>query len=235
MPPKTKDGKLSPRQLADELGVQHRAVQKAIESGRLDGAWERNARGHFRIDCEKASELWIANTARLTKPELDGKDPRNQLAAAALSATSQELRDLLQLAAGLSLHEAKTLLEAYRAKNEKLKFDRESGKLLPKEQVDREVFEIGIVIREALFAIPGRIHETLAVQDDPQVIYSLLMEELEAACLQLQPDAAGGPESSPPKPAKQSKKRAPSRKSSSKASGRRKGKASRSGQRKTRS
>lgn len=53
-----KDGKISPKQLAKEFEVSEKEVREAMEAGVLDGAWEKNSRGHVRIDLEKAQQLW---------------------------------------------------------------------------------------------------------------------------------------------------------------------------------
>ena len=66
---------------------------------------------------------------------------------------------------GMSMMEAKKLEQVMKAKLAQLKFEKESGRLVEKQAVYRELFAIGKSIRDALLAVPDRcVDDVLAAR-----------------------------------------------------------------------
>jgi len=66
---------------------------------------------------------------------------------------------------GMSMIQAKKLEQVMKAKLAQLKFEKESGRLVEKQAVYRELFAIGKSIRDALLAVPDRcVDDALAAR-----------------------------------------------------------------------
>ena len=70
--------------------------------------------------------------------------------------------------------------EAFRAKMAKLEYEEKSGTLTEAAKVRQDAFKAGRIIRDELLAIPDRMADVLAAEDDPRKVRELLQEELEA-------------------------------------------------------
>ena len=75
---------------------------------------------------------------------------------------------------------ARTMREAFRAKMAKLEYEEKSGTLTEAAKVRQDAFKAGRIIRDELLAIPDRLADVLAAEDDPRKVGELLQEELEA-------------------------------------------------------
>lgn len=74
---------------------------------------------------------------------------------------------------------ARTMREAYRAQMAKIDFEERSGKLTDAAKVKDDAFRAGRIVRDALLAIPDRLSDILAAEDDPRVIRQLLLDDFE--------------------------------------------------------
>jgi hypothetical protein len=98
---------------------------------------------------------------------------------------------------GIQGEEPATLTEArhremvYRGKLRKLEFERESGELLPRAEVEGTWDEAITTCRSVLLAIPGNLAERLAAESDPVVCGELVEAEVRRAleCLAAQDSA----------------------------------------------
>jgi len=75
---------------------------------------------------------------------------------------------------------ARTMREAFRAKMAKLEYEEKSGTLTDAAKVKQDAFKAGRIIRDELLAIPDRLADVLAAEDDPRKVKALLHDELEA-------------------------------------------------------
>ena len=75
---------------------------------------------------------------------------------------------------------ARTIREAFKAKMAKLEYEEKSGTLTDAAKVKQDAFKAGRIIRDELLAIPDRMADVLAAEDDPGKVGELLQEELEA-------------------------------------------------------
>lgn len=158
---------MSQRAYARRRGVTHRAVQKAIASGRIS----TTAGG--KIDAEAADRAWAANT--------DESKPRNSVsgtpkltvvppAPAPSGATGHAIATGYQA--------ARTMHENYKARTARLEFERLSGELVPADEVRVEAFNAARRVREALLALPDRQSPVLAAVSDPAEIHRILTAEI---------------------------------------------------------
>ncbi len=74
---------------------------------------------------------------------------------------------------------ARTMREAFRAKLAKLEYEEKSGKLTDAGKVRNDAFKAGRIIRDELLAIPDRLADVLAAEDDPGSVRQIIFEELE--------------------------------------------------------
>ena len=80
--------------------------------------------------------------------------------------------------AGLALMEAKRLHEEYKARLARLRYEEARGLLVEKSEVDREAYAIGRVVRDAMLAIPSRLRDILAAEDNAKEIHRILERDI---------------------------------------------------------
>lgn len=207
----TKTEQISVRECARRLGVRHRAVQKAIETGRVT-AVTRDARGRLSaVEWPTAREQWARNTDPAEAAK-NGKvwvpantSPTGHTAAVvggegtgpAIAATEEarvpgdllagaEKRDApaepAAKAEGTAYHEHRARREEYDAELKRLELEKQRGRLVAVEDVERAAFDEGRLLRDNLLRIPDRIATTLAAEADPVKVHALLARELRSAC-----------------------------------------------------
>jgi len=76
---------------------------------------------------------------------------------------------------------ARAKREEYKAKREKLEYERLKGTLVNGEQVNREAFNQGRQIRDAMLNIPDRIASMIAAEPDQDVVHEILTKEIREA------------------------------------------------------
>ena len=99
---------------------------------------------------------------------------------------SDQSTDLAQTQPGtVDFVTARTMREAFKAKMAKLEYEEKSGTLTDAGKVRQDAFKAGRIIRDELLAIPDRMADVLAAEEDPGQVGKLLLEELEAILNQL--------------------------------------------------
>ncbi|MBI4208551.1 MAG: hypothetical protein HY538_02445 [Deltaproteobacteria bacterium] len=153
-------GGMSRTAYARHRGVRLRAVQKAIESGRISTVTD--SKGNLRMDPEVADREWEENTdpALQREPPIEGES--------------------LQ-----SYRQAKAMREKYEAKLAKLEYEIKCGKYVAVDQVRTEAFEVGRKVREALLNLPKRLSEELAAEGDSHKVFERLNTEIHKALEEL--------------------------------------------------
>ena len=144
------------REYARHKGVTHRAVQKALRTGRIV------AEANGRIDAGRADSLWSANTRPCSA-----------------SPGSYDTE------AGRAYAQARMVLEHVRAKREKLQYEVEAGVLISADRVRADTFALGRRARDRVLAIPARLAPVLAAISDPAECERLFAAELSRACEEL--------------------------------------------------
>lgn len=178
------------------VGTTHRAVQKAIEDGRIAAALVRDAAGKVAgIDPDKADRLWSDQT---TGSANASTEQLSQAAAKAHAARGNNLSDKGRAALSAppagsgaddppltggnaaSYAQARAIKEAYEARLKKLDYDERSGKLIPADKVKADCFKAAVVVKEALLNMPPRIAAELASLSDPFEVERILRQEIHA-------------------------------------------------------
>jgi len=143
----------------------HVAVVKAIADGRLRGAVTGS--GHAtRIDLVKADAAWKANT-----------DPAQQRARAADAAPRARRKND---GSKLSLMELRTENLRWTTRREKLAYLQESGKLVPLDQVKKQVFGQFHALQTKSYQMVERVARRLALAADERKVRDILLRELRA-------------------------------------------------------
>jgi phage terminase Nu1 subunit (DNA packaging protein) len=135
---------LSLRGYARHRGVTLRAVQKAIESGRIQTT-EKN--GKVFIDADAADKRWAALT--------DPAKQREQSKAADVSDDESDDSDDETLG-HKEFFRAKTKKEKYQARLAKLKYQQLSGKLIPADEVKTEWQKLIAIAKTRLLAVSSK-------------------------------------------------------------------------------
>jgi hypothetical protein len=154
----------SQRAYAKHRGVTHRAVQKAVERGRItltpDG----------RVDFGKADAQWKANSLPSTSRKGRGARPARG-----------------------SIGEAMRVLALERARLVRLEYRKRRGELLDADEVERAMFELGRRQRDLLQSVPSRLSTVLAGTSDADEVYTMLEKEMAAICDAMSLPAAVAP------------------------------------------
>ena len=157
-------------QYAQHRGVQLRAVQFALERGRI----HRNAEG--LIDSDLADREWEENTnaAQARPGRKPRKDPAESLMRGGNVAGQEPTVGLT------SFNSARTIKEIYDAKLKKLEHDERAGKLLPKRDVEVTAFNRARILRDAILNVPARLAARLAAEPDQIACHNILEQDLRA-------------------------------------------------------
>ncbi len=93
--------------------------------------------------------------------------------------SKDEYRDLVmdELGEDVTLTDANTFKAVYQGKLEKLKYEKEQGLLIPRDEVEDKAFSVSRAIRDKILSIPERMSNELASMNDPHIIKELLYKE----------------------------------------------------------
>lgn len=193
---------------AKRRGCTHRAVQKAIESGRLVKSLHKQG-DKLLIDPVAADAEWAKNTdtskpsntvaprkgdaqAVAATPASDAQP--SALVARPPSAATAAPGKVAPSATTISddaevearhISESRAVREAYLAELAKLEYLEAAGKLISAEEVRAAAFRASREARNALQTIPDRIAGQLATATDPLECRRILNEELTQVCAAL--------------------------------------------------
>ena len=85
---------------------------------------------------------------------------------------------------GLSLHRARVVRESWRARRERLEYERRSGALVAAAEVRIKAFEAARRARDLLLLLPDRLAPVLAERPEAEC-HELLRQEVHALCAEL--------------------------------------------------
>jgi len=178
---------VSQRAYGRHRGCSHTAVQRAIQSGRIEKAL-REKNGRTLIDLEAADKLWAKNTQetlRRARPKPKGKT----ITQSVIPGTEEDVARLLEAEAKTNGREevgavARASIQSAQAKKleaqaslTELQVERELGRTLPRDEVEREAARVARIIRDGLLALPDRLSGLLAAETEETLIRDLLREE----------------------------------------------------------
>jgi predicted transcriptional regulator len=146
--------------LAEILDVSKMAVSKAIANGRLSKSVRKTTANKYEIELVTAIFEWFEN-ADLSKDRGHHKPPEIDLEALLVAKESKRIRD------------------HYQAFREKIEYEKVVEKLIPRDQVEKEVFEAARIVRERLQSLPDNLSHAYSVENDPAIIRKSMSEEIE--------------------------------------------------------
>jgi pyruvate/2-oxoglutarate dehydrogenase complex dihydrolipoamide acyltransferase (E2) component len=152
---------MSLRAYARHRGVSLRAVQKALQSGRI------SAREDGRLDADVADDNWARNTA--PRPQAPAR-PASQLAATKLAAptaaperahhhsdarpVARQSIEPPRLESGLEYSKARAVRESYLARLAKIDFEERTEKLVSRDEMQVAAFNRYRTFRDGMLNIP---------------------------------------------------------------------------------
>ncbi|MBI2818135.1 MAG: hypothetical protein HYX72_14465 [Acidobacteria bacterium] len=173
---------VSLRAYARHRGVSLKAVQKAIESGRITKTPDG------KIDPERADAEWERNTSpkprRITVPVRKAPIPKPA------SPEAPTRTDVSGMGA-LDYAKARAVREQYLARLAKIEFEERSGKLISRDEVTVAAFNKFRTFRDGILNIPDRVAALLAAESDPHKVHEILTTEIRKALLEFA-DASNG-------------------------------------------
>jgi len=150
---------VSLRAYAKHRGVRLSAVQKAIQTGRIQTTPDG------RIDSEQADADWEART-------------RPGQGRAAHRGTEPPRTDA---AGGLDYFKARAIRESYLARLAKIEFEEKTAKLVSRDEVQVAAFTLARTVRDNLLNLPDRLAALLASESDADRVHQILTEEIRKA------------------------------------------------------
>lgn len=173
------------REYARHRGVTLRAVQKAIEAGRIATVGEGRER---KIDAAQADLLWAANTDPAAQSLLysAGPLPTGDLAAAPAAEPAEDADPPASLASP-EYRAARARREEIRRDREQLELDRMRGSLIPLPDAQQVVYTSFRTLRDACMHIGARLKDRCAAQTDAFVVEQLITEEIEGVFSRFDP------------------------------------------------
>jgi hypothetical protein len=172
---------MSLRAYARHRGVSLRAVQKAIQSGRIA------AREDGRLDAEVADANWTRNTAPRPRPvSKPGSPPKKADAEPASPQSARHHSDPPRrdptepprLESGLEYSKARAVRESYLARLAKIDFEERTEKLVSRDEMQVAAFNRYRTFRDGMLNIPNRLAAVLAAETDPRRVHELLSTEI---------------------------------------------------------
>ena len=164
---------VSLRAYAKHRGVTLKAVQKAIQSGRI------RTTSDGKIDVDQADADWVRNTGpRQATIATSSPAPRR--------AQTQAETPLPEPAAAgpLDYARARAVRENYLARLAKIEFEERSGKLVSRDEVQVAAFNKFRTFRDGMLNIPDRVAAVLAAESDPARVHEILATEIRKALLE---------------------------------------------------
>jgi len=166
---------VSLRGYARHRGVSLKAVQKAIQSGRI----RTTADG--KIDTEQADADWQRNTGPKQGRTIAFPSPPRRSAA---QPPPEPPRGDLVAAGGLDYARARAVRENYLARLAKIEYEERLGKLVSRDEVQVGAFNRFRTFRDGMLNIPDRVAAVLAAESDARKVHDILSTEIRKALLE---------------------------------------------------
>lgn len=169
---------ISIREYARRIGCSHNAVYKAIKNGHISNkALKIDKNGRRRgINPDIADAEWSQtfdpNTAR--NPEL-----LRHLMAKAAEGSKLTDRNRSKTVDSISKAKAQQVEAVYRAKLRELEYKEKAGILVNKDQVYKELFAVGRMLRSAMQSIPDRYIDEIIAAGSRNESHRILQEAID--------------------------------------------------------
>ena len=166
---------LSLRGYARHRGVSLKAVQKAIQSGRIRTTQDG------KIDTEQADADWERNTGPKARHTIAFPSPPPRAAA---QPAPEPPRPDLGAVGGLDYARARAVRENYLARLAKIEYEERLGKLVSRDEMQVAAFNRFRTFRDGMLNIPDRVAAVLAAENDPRKVHEVLTTEIRKALLE---------------------------------------------------
>lgn len=151
--------KMSVSDYAKHRGVTHHAVQKAISSGRIQGAKTgKSKNAKVMVDKEAADATWDKNKSL---PNQGNGQP--------------------QSSDGAVYSKARAAREAFNAKLAEIEYREKSGQVVDTDKAKILFFNIAKTVQQNILNIPDRISAIVAAENNPKVVHDIISHELRVA------------------------------------------------------
>lgn len=174
--------RISLREFGRRLKVNEKSVRKAIEKKAIINGVEYGDNGRPRIVYEIALREWEAHVS------LEGRDPKIDFTAAKKETHVRREQNEEPPVAEAGLERAATNTQKINHARSKVRLEmdvmelrKKKNELVEREKMNREFFEAGKIIREALLTIPDRVIDDIRAEEDRNVAHTMLYKEIEAA------------------------------------------------------
>lgn len=173
-------------ELARRVGVTRRAVEVAIEDGRITDAVIHRSKGNgrpWKIDAALAVKLWAATTNLSHRPDDELKNRAEKAKANGGVDPSPGDGDFepYEPENCPKLADSRARKEAAIADLKEMEVQEERGQLLRRRQVEKSIFQAVRTQREAFQSMPARLAGDLSTMEDPGEIERYLTEEIRRA------------------------------------------------------
>lgn len=160
-------------------GVKYRAVAEAIQNGRLDGAWTKVGKG-YQIFRELADKLWVenANNDRPVKLRDGESEDKAGDTGNSIDGKYGQVEGINADAPRSNYNKARAVEKTFQAKLAQIEYNEKIGKLIERDQVEKEFGEVAQRIKNSLMNIPGRIMDKIAAENDPFKCELILRNEI---------------------------------------------------------
>jgi hypothetical protein len=186
-------------QYARHRGLSQPRLSAMVKAGQLEGAFDIEENGRYRIDVAKADEIIERvrdprHDMRLDRqrnlftgaPEVKRPHPNSRLG-------NHTLRGGGGAAKAKSYAEANAEEKTYKAKLARLDYETKLGALVPKEEINRQAQEVGKLIRIRLEAIPNKLAPIVAGLSSPVAVAERLKIEINQLLTDLSEDVSNLP------------------------------------------
>lgn len=176
---------VSLREFGRRIGVQLRAVQFAIETGRIVIAETRQAGKRTRvfIDWETQEKAWRDNTDQGKRNNISEAE-RNGTAPAPAKPAGKKEKPAAPAAPAAPLsgfQKHRSAREETNAKMAELNYKKEIGSLVEMNKVKELFFTLAHNTQQSLLNIPARVSAIIAAKTDEREIFNILEKEISQA------------------------------------------------------
>jgi hypothetical protein len=167
---------LSLRAYAKHRGVSLKAVQKAIQSGRI----KTTADG--KVDAERADADWERNTAP-RQASIANSSPSVRRTTAP-TPVPEVPRAEVSGGGALEYSRARAVRENYLARLAKIEYEERLGKLVSRDEMQVAAFNKFRTFRDSMLNIPDRVAAVVAAETDSAKVHNILTTEIRKALLE---------------------------------------------------
>jgi hypothetical protein len=169
---------MSIREYARRRGVTHRAVQQAIEAGRIDVRREQRGKKQvYFIDPVTADKQWDERSDHTFK--------RSKTKGEKAAQPGQPVQPVGPTTSSTLYGQAKTARETYAAKMAELQYRERAGELVSADGVKTLFFEIAKTVQTNMLNIPDRVSSLIAAEGNEKVVHDILTHEIRVSLQRL--------------------------------------------------